>query len=230
VGAAAAMTLLGPAAASAAADAAPAVIPAPAVGVTVAVLGGSTPADEHAAIDYTIELHDAASVPYRHLAVMVVLPPGFHILRASPAAAKAAASTSATSAPAAPTATALMPTWTTDLAPGQSVDIRARIAAGTVQDLAAAPEPLTGPSDVIDGSGSGPGGGSDGMAWYSLSACAQRGPDDVPVCGLSRQLLVKTDDDTRRGIEAMVLILGVPAIVGGLGVYAWRARREPETG
>jgi hypothetical protein len=222
VGAAAAMTLLGPAAGSAAADATPAppaapAAPAPAAGVTVAVLGGSTPADEHAAIDYTIELHDAATVPYRHVAVTAMLPPGFHVLRAASA-----------------TGSASMPTWTTDLAPGQSVDIQAEIAAGTVQDLAEAPEPLTGPSDVIDGSdsGSGPGGGSGGpggMAWYSLSACAQRGPGDVPVCGLSRQLLVKTDDDTRRGIEAMVLILGVPAIVGGLGVYAWRARREPET-
>lgn len=228
MGAAAAMTLLGPAAGSAAADATPAPPAAltPAAGVTVTVLGGSTPADEHAAIDYTIELHDAASVPYRHVAVTAMLPPGFHVLRATPAAIPAAASAiSATSV----SGSASMPTWTTDLVPGQSVDIRAEIAAGTVQDLAEAPEPLIGPSDVIDGSGPGGSGGSAGMAWYSLSACAQRGPDDVPVCGLSRQLLVKTDDDTRRGIEAMVLILGVPAIVGGLGVYAWRARREPET-
>ncbi|WP_370380901.1 hypothetical protein [Catenulispora sp. GAS73] len=209
------MTLLGPAAASAAADA----TPAPAAGVTIAVLGGGAPADEHAAIDYTIELHDAASVPYRHVAVTAMLPPGFHVLRAG-----LAAGTSPTSAT---SATSSMPTWTTDLVPGQSVDIRARIAAGTVQDLAEAPEPLSGPSDVIDGSGPG---ASAAMAWYSISACAQRGPDDVPVCGLSRQLLVKTDDDTRRGVEAMVLILGAPAIVGGLGVYAWRARREPEPG
>ena len=207
--AAAAMTLLGPAAGSAAADTTPAV-PAPA-GVTVAVLGGSTPAPEHAVIDYTIELRDAATTPYRHVAVTAMLPPGFHVLHAAPAVGSAS-----------------LPTWTTDLFPGQPVDIRAEIAAGSVQDLAEAPEPVTGPSDVIDGSGSGS--GADGMAWYSLSACAQRGPGDVPVCGLSRQLLLKTDDDTRRGIEAMVLILGVPAVVGGLGCYAWRARRDPEPG
>ena len=66
------------------------------------------------------------------------------------------------------------------------------------------------------------------MAWYSLSACAQSGPAGVPVCGLSRQLLLKTDDDTRRGIEAMTLIRGVPLVVGGLGVYAWRVRRDPD--
>ena len=220
MGAAAAMTLLGPAAATASADTTPAppapaaAVSAPPPGVTVDVLGGSTPADEHAAIDYTIELHDAASVPYRQVAVTAMLPPGFHVLRASPAAASSGS--------------ASMPTWTADLIPGRTVDIQARIAAGTVQDLAEAPEPLTGPSDVMDGSGSGP--GSDGMAWYSLSACAQSGPAGVPVCGLSRQLLVKTDDDTRRGIEAMVLILGVPLLVGGLGMYAWRARREPEMG
>jgi hypothetical protein len=210
------MTLLGPAAASAAADATPTAptVPAAPAGVTVEVLGGSTPADEHAAIDYTIEVRDAASVPYPHVAVTAMLPPGFHVLRASPAAAVSA------------TGSASMPTWTADLVPGRPVDIRAEVAAGTVQDLAEAAEPLTGPSDVIDGSGSGP--GSGGMAWYSLSACAQSGPGDVPVCGLSRQLLLKTDDDTRRGIEAIVLILGVPLVVAGLGLYAWRARREPD--
>lgn len=235
MGAAAAMALLGPAAGTAAADttpahpapaahAAPAASPAlplltaPPAGVTVSVLGGSTPADEHAAIDYTIELRDAASVPYRNLAVTAMLPPGFHVLRASPAADPTAHGT--------PSAT--MPTWTADLVPGHPVDIQAEVTAGTVQDLAEAPELPTGPSDVIDGTGSGP--GSAGMAWFSLSACAQSGPDGVPVCGLSRQLLLKTDDDTRRGIEAIVLILGVPLIVGGLGVYAWRAWRDPETG
>jgi hypothetical protein len=218
VGTAAALTLLGATAAPAAADTTP-TVPAPAQGVTVAVLGGSTPADEHTAIDYTIELRDAASVSYRHVAVTAVLPLGFHILRASPAAVPSAASG---------TGSASMPTWTVDLAPGRPVDIRAEVAAGTVQDLAEAPEPLTGPSDVIDGSAAGTGSGSAGMAWYSLSACAQRGPGDVPVCGLSRQLLVKTDDDTRRGVEALVLILGVPLIAGGLVRYAWQARREPE--
>ncbi|ACU69309.1 hypothetical protein Caci_0356 [Catenulispora acidiphila DSM 44928] len=211
MGAATALTLLGPAAASAAAD----TTPAPPAGVTVDVLGGSTPADEHAAIDYTIELRDAGTVPYRHVAVTAMLPPGFHILRASPALAASAGPGS-------------MPTWTADLLPGRTVDIHAEITAGTVQDLAEAAEPLTGPSDVLDGSGPGSGSSSGAMAWYSLSACAQSGPSGVPVCGLSRQLLVKTDDDTRRGIEAMVLILGVPLLVGGLGVYAWRARREPD--
>ncbi|WP_194898357.1 hypothetical protein [Catenulispora pinisilvae] len=208
VGTAAAMMLLSAAAGPAAAD----TTPAPADGVTVAVLGGGTPADEHAAIDYTIEVRDAGSVPYRHVDVTAMLPPGFHVVRASPAAASAAGPAS-------------MPTWTADLVPGRSVDIQARIAAGTVQDLAEAPEPLTGPSDVMDGSGS----GSGGMAWYSLSACAQRGPGDVPVCSLSRQLLVKTDDDTHQGVEAIVLILGVPLMVGGLAWYGWRAWREPET-
>ena len=193
--------------------------------MTVAVLGGSTPADEHATIDYTIELRDIASVPYRHVAVTVVLPPGFHLLRASPQASTSAPSASAVSAgSAAPS----LPTWTVDLAPGQAVDIQAEIVAGTVQELAAAPEPPNEASDVIDGPGSGGPGGSGSMAWYTLSVCAQRGPDDVPVCGLSRQLLVKSGDDTRRGIEAMVLILGGPAIVGGLGVYIWRGRRQPE--
>lgn len=211
MGAAAAMTLLGPAAATAAADTTPAPpAAAPPAGVTVDVLGGATPADEHAAIDYTIELRDAADVPYRHVAVTAMLPPGFHVLRASPAADPAAGSAS-------------MPTWTADLVPGRPVDIRAEVVAGTVQDLAEAPAPLTGPSDVIDD-----GSGSGAMAWYSMSACAQSGPGGVPVCGLSRQLLLKTDDDTRRGIEAIVLILGVPLVVGALGVYAWRARREPE--
>lgn len=186
--------------------------PTPPAGVTVEVLGGSTPADEHATIDYTIELRDDAGVPYRHVAVTAMLPPGFHVLRAGSASATRTGGS------------ASMPTWTADLSPGRPVDIRASVAAGTVQDLAQAPEALTGPSDVIDGSDP----GSGGMAWYSLTACAQRGPGDVPVCGLSRQLLTKTDDDTRRGVEAMVLILGVPLIVGGLGVYAWRARREPE--
>ncbi|MBS2535852.1 hypothetical protein KGQ20_24110 [Catenulispora sp. NF23] len=211
VGAAAAMTLLGASAGPAAAD----TTGSPADGVTVAVLGGGTPADEHAAIDYTIEVRDAGSVPYRHVDVTAMLPPGFHVVRASPAAASAAGPAS-------------MPTWTADLVPGRTVDIQARIAAGTVQDLAEASEPLTGPSDVMDGPGDGSGPGPGGMAWYSLSACAQRGPGDVPVCSLSRQLLVKTDDDNDRGIEAIVLILGVPLIVGGLGWYAWRAWREPE--
>ena len=144
MGAAAAMTLLGPAAATAAADTTPAPpAAAPPAGVTVDVLGGATPADEHAAIDYTIELRDAADVPYRHVAVTAMLPPGFHVLRASPAADPAAGSAS-------------MPTWTADLVPGRPVDIRAEVVAGTVQDLAEAPAPLTGPSDVIDdGSGSG---------------------------------------------------------------------------
>jgi len=208
VGAAAALTLLGPAAAPAAADttpAPPASVPLP--GVTITVLGGSTPANEHAAIDYTIELRDAADVPYRHVAVTAMLPPGFRVLRASPAAASAT-----------------MPTWTADLAPGKPVDIEAEVAAGTVQDLADATGPLTEAGDVVDGSASGAG----AMAWYSVSACAQSGPAGVPVCGLSRQLLVKTDDDTRRGIEAMVLILGVPLVVGALGLYAWRVRREPD--
>jgi hypothetical protein len=210
VGTVAALTLLGPAAASAAADTTPAPpAPAPPPGVTVTVLGGGTPADEHAAIDYTIELRDAADVPYRHVAVTAMLPPGFRVLRASPAAASAT-----------------MPTWTADLAPGKAVDIKAQVAAGTVQDLAEAPGPLTGTGDVVDDSASGSGAGA--MAWYSLTACAQSGPTGVPVCGLSRQLLVKTDDDTRRGIEAMVLILGVPLVVGGLGLYAWRVRREPD--
>jgi len=210
VGTAAALTLLGPAAASAAADTTPAPpASAPPPGVTVTVLGGGTPADEHAAIDYTIELRDAADVPYRQVAVTAMLPPGFRVLRASPAAASAT-----------------MPTWTADLVPGKPVDIEAEVAAGTVQDLADAPGPLTGVSDVTDGvaSSSDPG----AMAWYSFSACAQSGPAGVPVCGVSRQLLVKTDDDTRRGIEAMVLILGVPLVVGGLGLYAWRIRREPD--
>lgn len=212
MGTAAALTLLGPAAATAAADTTPAP-PAsgPPPGVSVAVLGGSTPADEHATIDYTIELRDAADVPYRHVAVTAMLPPGFRVLRASPAAASAT-----------------MPTWTADLAPGKPVDIQAEVAAGTVQDLAEAPQPLTGTGDVIDDSASGAGAGAGAMAWYSVSACAQSGPSGVPVCGLSRQLLVKTDDDIRRGIEAMVLILGVPLVVGGLGLYAWRARREPD--
>jgi uncharacterized repeat protein (TIGR01451 family) len=238
VGAAAAMTLLGPAAGTAAAadttpaprahagfpadsagsarsvsPALPALTAAPA-GVTVAVLGGSTPADEHAAIDYTIELRDAANVPYRNVAVTALLPPGFHVVRASPAA----------DGPARGAASATLPTWTADLVPGRPVEIHAEITAGTVQDLASAPEVPTGPSDVIDDSPSG------GMAWYSLSACAQSGADGVPVCGLSRQLLLKTDDDTRRGIEAIVLILGVPLVVAGLGVYAWRAWRDPEPG
>ena len=208
MGAATAMTLLGPAAATAAADTTPA-LPAPA-GVTVDVLGGSTPADEHAAIDYTIEVRDAADVPYRHVAVTAMLPPGFRVLSTSPASAGP------------PAGSATMPTWTTDLVPGRPVDFHAEVAAGTVHDLAEAPEPPTLPSDVIDSSASG------GMAWYSMSACAQSGPGAVPVCGLSRQLLLKTDDDTRRGIEAMVLILGVPAVVGGLGFYAWRVRRDPE--
>ena len=203
MGTAAALTLLQAMAVPAAADTTPAPLP----GVTVAVLGGSVPADEHATIDYTIELRDAADVPYRHVAVTAMLPPGFRVLRASPAAASATA-----------------PTWTADLVPGRPVDITAEIAAGTVQDLASAAEPLTGPSDFLDGSST----DSAGMAWYSLSACAQSGPHDVPVCGVSRQLLVKTDDDTRRGIEAIVLILGVPLVVFGLGVYAWRARREPD--
>lgn len=208
MGASAALALLGPAAASAAADT---TTPAPPSGVTVDVLGGGTPADEHAAIDYTIELRDTANVPYRHVAVTAMLPPGFHILRASPALAGSAGSAS-------------MPTWTADLLPGRAVDIHAEIAAGTVQDLAEAAEPPTGPSEVMDGSGP----GSEAMAWYSLSACAQSGPSGVPVCGLSRQLLVKTGDDTRRGIEAIVLILGAPLVVGGLGVYAWRVLREPD--
>ena len=216
MGTAAALALLGPAAASAAADTTPAPpASAPPPGVTVTVLGGGTPADEHATIDYTIELRDAADVPYRHVAVTAMLPPGFRVLRASPAAASAT-----------------MPSWTADLAPGKTVDIEAEVAAGTVQDLAEAPGPLTGTGDVVDDSASGSGSGSDSgagaMAWYSLSACAQSGPAGVPVCGLSRQLLIKTDDDTRRGIEAMVLILGVPLVVGGLGLYAWRVRREPE--
>jgi hypothetical protein len=214
VGAAAALTLLGPAAASAAADTTPAPpASAPPPGVTVTVLGGGTPADEHAVIDYTIELRDAANVPYRHVAVTAMLPPGFRVLRASPAAASAT-----------------MPTWTADLAPGQAVDIEAEVAAGTVQDLAEAAGLLTGTGDVIADSASGSGSnfGAGAMAWYSLSACAQSGPAGVPVCGLSRQLLVKTDDDTRRGIEAMVLILGVPLVVGGLGLYAWRVRRDPD--
>lgn len=211
MGAAAAITLLAAPAAPAAAD----TTPSPPAGVTVAVLGGSTPVDEHAAIDYTIEVRDAGSVPYRHVTVTAMLPPGFHVVRAGPAAASAAGPAS-------------MPTWTADLVPGRPVDIQARVTAGTIQELAEAPEALTGPSDVMDGSGSGY--GSNGMAWFSLSACAQSGPDGVPVCGLSRQLLLKTDDDTRRGIEAIVLILGVPLIVGGLGVYAWRAWRDPEPG
>lgn len=216
MGTAAALTLLGPAAASAAADTTPAApASAPPPGLTVTVLGGGTPADEHAAIDYTIELRDSADVPYRHVSVTAMLPPGFHVLRASPAAASAT-----------------MPTWTADLAPGKPVDIQAEVAAGTVQDLAEASGPLTGTGDVVDDSASGSGSGSasdpGAMAWYSLSACAQSGPAAVPVCGLSRQLLVKTDDDIRRGIEAMVLILGVPLVVGGLGLYAWRVRREPD--
>ena len=214
MGTAAALALLGPAAASAAADTTPAPpAAAPPPGVTVTVLGGATPADEHATIDYTIELRDAADVPYRHVAVTAMLPPGFRVLRATPAAASAT-----------------MPTWTADLAPGKAVDIEAEVAAGTVQDLAEAPGPLTGTGDVVDdsASGSGSGLGAGAMAWYSLSACAQSGPAGVPVCGLSRQLLVKTDDDTRGGIEAMVLILGVPLVVGGLGLYAWRVRREPD--
>ena len=189
-------------------------LPEPPAGVTVEVLGGATPENEHAAIDYTIELRDAATVPYRNVAVTALLPAGFRVVRASPPADDSARGPGS----------ATMPTWTADLVPGSPVDIHAEIAAGTVQDLAEAPELPTGPSDVIDGSASG------GMAWYSLSACVRSGPDGVPVCGLSRQLLLKTDDDTRKGIEAIVLILGVPLVVSGLCVYAWRAWRDPEPG
>jgi hypothetical protein len=218
VGAVAALTLLGATAASAAADTTPAprtaAAPssAPPAGVTVDVLGGGTPAHEHAAIDYTIELRDTAAVPYRHVSVTAMLPPGFHILRSSPAATASPGPTP-------------IPTWTTDLLPGRPVDIQAELVAGTVQDLAQVGGSATGPGDVVEGSGTDL--GDQGMAWYSLAACAQSGPAGVPVCGLSRQLLVKTGDDTRRGIEAIVLILGVPLAVGVLGVYAWRARREP---
>jgi hypothetical protein len=200
------MTLLGPAAASAAADPGP----APHADVTVAVLGGSTPADEHAAIDYTIEVRDAGSVPYRHVAVTALIPAGFHILHASPPSSGAVPGGA--------------PVWTVDLVPGHPLEIRAELVAGTVHDLAEAPAPLVGPSDVI----SGPDLGSASMAWYSLTACARSDPVSVPVCGQSSQLLVKTDDDTRRGIEAIVLILGVPLIVAGLCIYAWRIRRESE--
>lgn len=175
--------------------------------LTVEVLGGGTPADEHSAIDYTIEVRNDGSVPYRQLAVSAILPAGFRVLHASPE----------------PGSRATLPTWITDVAPGQRVDIHARVAAGSVQDLAdGAPAPLADmPAELVDASAPG------AQAWYSVSACVRRSPGDPPVtCGLSSQLLVKTDDDTRSGVDAIVLLLGLPAVAALLGAYAWRARGD----
>ncbi|NUR60712.1 MAG: hypothetical protein HOV87_18930 [Catenulispora sp.] len=180
----------------------------PAPGLTVAVFGGGTATDERAVVDYTIELRNDGSVPYRHLAVSALLPAGFHLLRASPSPVSASA----------------VPTWNADVAPGQRLDIQARVAAGTLKDLADGnPAPLAdAPTELIDASASG------AQAWYSVSACVRRSPGDPPAaCGLSSQLLVKTDDDTRSGVTAIVLLLGLPAVAALLGAYAWRARREP---
>lgn len=188
---------------------APADVPtsADAPALTIEVLGGGTPADEHSAIDYTIELRNDGSVPYRNLAVSAILPAGFRVLDASPE----------------PGSRAALPTWTTDVAPGQRVDIHARVAAGSVQDLAdGTPAPLADmPAELVDASVPG------AQAWYSVSACVRRAPGDPPVtCGLSSQLLVKNDDDTRSGVDAIVLLLGLPAAAALLGAYAWRARGD----
>ncbi|GAA1950178.1 hypothetical protein GCM10009838_01610 [Catenulispora subtropica] len=204
-GVAAAQTAPGPAGSAPAAASGP---PSPS-GLTVEVIGGGTPADERSAIDYTIELRDDGPLPYRHLAVTALLPSGFHVLRASPEPGQSAA----------------VPTWTVDVAPGQKVDIRAQVSAGTVQDLTdGTPIPLAdAPDDLVDPSAPG------AQAWYSVTACVRQAPGDPPVtCGLSSQLLVKTEDDTRRGVEAIVLLLGLPAAAAGLGAYAWRTRRDPE--
>jgi hypothetical protein len=177
-------------------------------GLSVAVLGGGAPTDERAAVDYTIEVRNDGSLPYRHLAVSALFPAGFHLLHASPA----------------PRAGTSVPTWTVDVAPGQRLDIQARVAAGTLQDLADGnPAPLAdAPAQLVDVSAPG------AQAWYSVSACVRRAPGEPPAtCGLSSQLLVKTDDDTRSGVTAMVLLLGLPAVAALLGAYAWRARRDP---
>lgn len=177
-------------------------------GLTLAVLGGGSPTDERTAVDYTIELRNDGSLPYRHLAVSALLPAGFHLLHASPEPASARG----------------VPTWTADLAPGQRLAIHVRVAAGTLQDLADGdPAPLAeAPTALVDASAPG------AQAWYSVSACVRRSPGDPPAaCGLSSQLLVKTDDDTRSGVTAIVLLLGLPAVAALLGAYAWRARRDP---
>ncbi|NUR25408.1 MAG: hypothetical protein HOV83_06085 [Catenulispora sp.] len=228
--AATAIALIGPAAAVAAADATatathgaptraalsppaaphdpsvpagPVAAPPGATGLTIEVLGGGTPTDERSAIDYTIELRNAGSLAYRHLAVSAILPSGFHVLHSRPQPIAAAG-----------------PTWNADLAPGQTVDIDAEVAAGSVQDL-------TGSAPDLLAQASAP----DAQAWYSVTACVRRTPGDPPLtCGLSSQLLVKTDDDTRRGIDAIVLLLGLPAVVAVVGIYLWQARRDPEAG
>lgn len=171
----------GDAASDPASDPAPA--PAQAADLSVAILGGATPAGEHSAIDYTIELRNSGRAEYRKLAVTAMLPPGFRLVHASPASSGHA-------------------TWTVDLAPGQRMDIQARIAAGSVQDLADGP--------------------LENQAWYTITACVRS------TCGLSSQLLLKGENDTRQGIESIILLLGLPAAAAALGAYAWRARHDPE--
>jgi len=205
VGTAAALPLLGPAAAASAADTTPDTTPAAPAGVTVEVLGGDTPAVEGAAIDYTIEIRDDGPVPDQQASVTALLPPGFRILHADPAADDGAGS----------------PTWTVDLAPGHPVDIRAEVAAGSVQDLAETPAPLTDPGKAVKASK------SADAAWYSLSACVRGQSGDPPMCGLTQQLLIKRKNDVRGGVESIGLMLGAPLAAAGACYYVWRRHREP---